>query len=112
MDERFGGRESIDEVAGAARCFLGFFPRSGVADGVGSRAVGEFEGIGEIAADALDAGEFVFATAGEFGGHIHCADDADEVADSSCGKWLFAAGDHLNECNVLQVEGEHQNYEP
>lgn len=83
-----------------------------MADGVGPSAVGKFEGIGEIAPDTFDTGEFVLTGAAEFGRHIHCADDADEIAHGCCGEWLFTPGDHLNECNVFVVRGEHQNYEP
>ena len=112
MDERFGGGQGIDEVASAERGVFSLFPGCGVTDGVGARAVGELEGIGEIAADTFDAGEVVLACATEFGRHIHCADDADEIAHGSCGEWLFTPGDHLNECTVNRGRCEHQNYEP
>lgn len=112
VHERFGGGQSVDEVAGATRSVFGFFPSGRVADGVGARAVGELERIGKIAADTFDASEVVLACATEFGRHIHCANDADEIAHGCCGEWLFTPGDHLNECTVTRGRGEHQNYEP
>lgn len=112
MQERFGWREGIDEVASATRSVFSLLPRCGITDGVGPGAAGKFERIGEITADSFDARQLVFASSGEFGRHIHCANDADEVAHRRSRKWLFTPGDHLNECTVFALNGEHQKNEP